>query len=73
MSSQEITQLSDGAGITTVIGSVFLFIIDKLDAASINQWLILTTSFGGLIWLIFKIKGQYLDNKLKQKQLNKNK
>jgi hypothetical protein len=70
MSSQELTQLSDGAGATTVLGSVFLFIVDKIDAADINQWLILATSFGGLVWLCFKIRGQYLDNKIKEQQLN---
>jgi hypothetical protein len=51
--------------------SVMMFIWDRLNVVDINQWLITVTSIGGIVWVVFKIRGQYLDNKLKQRELDK--
>jgi hypothetical protein len=51
--------------------SVMMFVSDRLDVVNINQWLITVTSIGGIVWIAYKIRGQYLDNKLKQRELDK--
>lgn len=70
--SNEVEAAADSVGFTTTIMSVMMFVWDKLDVITINQWLITVTSIGGIIWVVFKIRGQYLDNKLKERELDKN-
>jgi hypothetical protein len=69
--SNEAEAAADSLGATTTIMSVMMFIWDRLNVVDINQWLITVTSIGGIVWVIFKIRGQYLDNKLKQRELDK--
>jgi hypothetical protein len=69
--SNEVEAAADSVGFTTTIMSVMMFIWDRLNVVDINQWLITVTSIGGIVWVIFKIRGQYLDNKLKQRELDK--
>jgi hypothetical protein len=69
--SNEAEAVTDSLGATTTFMSVMMFIWDRLNVVDINQWLITVTSIGGIVWVIFKIRGQYLDNKLKQRQLDK--
>jgi hypothetical protein len=69
--SNEAEAAADSIGATTTLMSVMMFIWDKLNVVDINQWLITVTSIGGIVWVVFKIRGQYLDNKLKQRQLDK--
>jgi hypothetical protein len=69
--SNEAEALTDSVGATTTFMSVIMFIWDRLNVVDINQWLITVTSIGGIVWVIFKIRGQYLDNKLKQRELDK--
>jgi hypothetical protein len=69
--SNEAEAAADSLGFTTTIMSVMMFIWDRLNVVDINQWLITVTSIGGIVWVVFKIRGQYLDNKLKQRELDK--
>jgi hypothetical protein len=69
--SNEAEALTDSVGATTTFMSVIMFIWDRLNVVDINQWLITVTSIGGIVWVVFKIRGQYLDNKLKQRELDK--
>jgi hypothetical protein len=69
--SNEAEALTDSVGATTTLMSVMMFIWDRLNVVDINQWLITVTSIGGIVWVVFKIRGQYLDNKLKQRELDK--
>jgi hypothetical protein len=69
--SNEAEAVTDSLGATTTFMSVMMFIWDRLNVVDINQWLITVTSIGGIVWVIFKIRGQYLDNKLKQRELDK--
>jgi hypothetical protein len=69
--SNEAEAAADSIGATTTLMSVMMFIWDRLNVVDINQWLITVTSIGGIVWVVFKIRGQYLDNKLKQRQLDK--
>lgn len=69
--SNEVEAAADSVGATTTIMSVMMFIWDRLNVVDINQWLITVTSIGGIVWVVFKIRGQYLDNKLKQRELDK--
>ena len=70
--SNEVEAAADSIGFSTTIMSVMMFVSDRLDVVNINQWLITVTSIGGIVWLGYKIRGQYLDNKLKQRELDKN-
>jgi len=69
--SNEVEAAADSIGATTTIMSVMMFVWDRLNVVDINQWLITVTSIGGIVWVVFKIRGQYLDNKLKQRELDK--
>lgn len=69
--SVEVKNIIDGGGFGTAIMSIYLFIADKLNVVNINQWLITITSIGGIIWIAYRIRGQYLDNKLKERELDK--
>jgi hypothetical protein len=69
--SNEAEAVTDSLGATTTFMSVIMFIWDRLNVVDINQWLITVTSIGGIVWVVFKIRGQYLDNKLKQRELDK--
>jgi hypothetical protein len=69
--SNEAEAAADSIGATTTLMSVMMFIWDRLNVVDINQWLITVTSIGGIVWVVFKIRGQYLDNKLKQRELDK--
>ena len=70
--SNEVEAAADSIGLSTALMSVTMFISDRLNVVDINQWLITVTSLGGIVWLAYKIRGQYLDNKLKQRELDKN-
>jgi hypothetical protein len=69
--SNEAEAVTDSLGATTTFMSVIMFIWDRLNVVDINQWLITVTSIGGIVWVVFKIRWQYLDNKLKQRELDK--
>lgn len=69
--SNEVEAAADSIGLSTALMSVMMFVSDRLDVVNINQWLITVTSIGGIVWIVYKIRGQYLDNKLKQRQLDK--
>lgn len=69
--SNEVSEALDGGGFGTAIMSVFLFIADRLSILDINQYLITITSVCGIIWAILKIRGSYLDIKLKNRDLKK--
>jgi len=69
--SSEVKGVLDGGGFGTAIMSSFLFIADRLSILDVNQYLIAITSVCGIIWVISKIRGQRIDNKLKQKELDK--
>ena len=70
--SGEVKDIIDGGGFGTAIMSIYLFIADKLSIVDVNQYLISITSICGIVWVISKIRGQRIDNKLKQIELNKN-
>ena len=70
--SNEVEAAADSIGLSTALMSVMMFVSDRLNVVNINQWLITVTSIGGIVWVVFKIRGQYLDNKLKQRELDKN-
>jgi hypothetical protein len=69
--SGEVKNVIDGGGFGTAIMSVYLFIADNLSIVDVNQYLITITSVCGIVWVVSKIRGQYLDNKLKQRELDK--
>ena len=69
--SGEVKDIIDGGGFGTAIMSVVLFVADKLSILDINQYLITITSACGIVWVILKIKGSYLDNKLKKLDIKK--
>ena len=69
--SNELKDIIDGSGFGTAIMSINLFIADRLNIVNVNQYLIAITSICGIIWVISKIRGQRLDNKLKQRELDK--
>lgn len=69
--SSEVKDIIDGGGFGTAIMSIYLFIADKLSIVDVNQYLISITSICGIVWVVSKIRGQYLDNKLKQRELDK--
>jgi hypothetical protein len=68
--SGEVKDIIDGGGFGTAIMSINLFIADKLSILDVNQYLISITSICGIVWGVSKIRGQYLDNKLKQRELD---
>jgi len=68
--SGEVKDIIDGGGFGTAIMSIYLFIADKLSIVDVNQYLISITSICGIVWVVSKIRGQYLDNKLKQRELD---
>lgn len=68
--SNELKDIIDGSGFGTAIMSINLFIADRLNIVNVNQYLIAITSICGIIWVISKIRGQRLDNKLKQRELD---
>lgn len=68
--SNEVSEALDGGGFGTAIMSVFLFIADRLSILDVNQYLIAITTACGIVWVVSKIRGQRLDNKLKQKELD---
>ena len=70
--NSEVEAAADSIGFSTALMSVMMFVSDRFDVVNINQWLITITSLGGIVWLAYKIRGQYLDNKLKQRELDKN-
>ena len=70
--NSEVEAAADSIGFSTALMSVTMFVSDRFDVVNINQWLITITSLGGIVWLAYKIRGQYLDNKLKQRELDKN-
>jgi hypothetical protein len=69
--SGEVKDVIDGGGFGTAIMSIYLFIADKLSIVDVNQYLIAITSICGIVWVVFKIRGQRIDNKLKQRELDK--
>ena len=68
--SGEVKDVIDGGGFGTAIMSVYLFIADKLSIVDVNQYLISITSICGIVWVVSKIRGQRIDNKLKQRELD---
>ena len=69
--SNEVEAATDSIGLSTTIMSVTMFVSDRLNVVNINQWLITITSIGGIVWIAYRIRGQYLDNKLKERELDK--
>ena len=67
----EVEAATDSIGLSTTIMSVTMFVSDRLNVVNINQWLITITSIGGIVWIAYRIRGQYLDNKLKERELDK--
>lgn len=68
--SGEVKDIIDGGGFGTAIMSINLFIADKLSIVDVNQYLISITSICGIVWVVSKIRGQRIDNKLKQRELD---
>jgi hypothetical protein len=68
--SGEVKDVIDGGGFGTAIMSIYLFIADKLSIVDVNQYLISITSICGIVWVVSKIRGQRIDNKLKQRELD---
>ncbi len=66
-----VDNIQDVGGISTVFTSVLLYTINKVNLANINDGIVLLTALAGLIWIIYKIVGQRLDNKIKRKELEK--
>ncbi len=63
--------IQDAGGSGSLITGALLYAINRIHLADINDLLIILTTLGGLIWLVFKIRGTMLDNKIKKKQLEK--
>lgn len=69
--SSEVSGVLDGGGFGTAIMSIVLFVADQLSVLDVNQYLITITSACGIVWIILKIRGSYLDNKLKKLDIKK--
>ena len=63
--------IQDAGGGGSLLTGAFLYVINKIHLADINDLLIIATSLVGLVWVCFKIKGTILDNKIKKKTLEK--
>jgi threonine/homoserine efflux transporter RhtA len=63
-------EAADVGGAGSLITGVILFIVDKVQLADINDILVTITTLGGAIWMVYKIVGQRMDNKIKKKKLD---
>lgn len=63
--------IQDAGGVATTATGSLLYIMDKVQIAQVNDWIVAVTSTAGLIWVIYKILGQRLDNKIKRREYEK--
>jgi len=61
-------KLEDAGGLVTTITGAMLWIIDTINIADVNNYIVAVTSLVGMVWVIYKVIGQRLDNKIKRKQ-----
>jgi len=61
-------RLEDAGGLVTTITGAMLWIIDTINIADVNNYIVAVTSLVGMVWVIYKVIGQRLDNKIKRKQ-----
>ena len=66
-----INGAADASGAGSLITGTFLFIVDKVHLFNVNDFLVGLTTLGGLVWMIYKIIGQRLDNRIKRQELEK--
>lgn len=66
-----INGAADTAGGGSLITGTFLFILDKVHLLNVNDLLVGLTTLGGLVWMVYKIIGQRLDNRIKRQELEK--
>lgn len=66
-----INGVADASGAGSLITGTFLFIVDKVHLFNVNDFLVGLTTLGGLVWMVYKIIGQRLDNRIKKQELEK--
>ena len=66
-----INGVADASGAGSLITGTFLFIVDKVHLFNVNDFLVGLTTLGGLVWMVYKIIGQRLDNRIKRQELEK--
>lgn len=66
-----INGAADAGGASSLITGTFLFIADKVHLLNVNDFLVGLTTLGGLVWMVYKIIGQRLDNRIKRQELEK--
>lgn len=61
-------RLEDAGGLVTTITGAMLWAIDTINIADVNNYIVAVTSLVGMVWVVYKVIGQRLDNKIKRKQ-----
>lgn len=69
----ETNSAVDAGGTGSVVTSSFLYIVDHLSLADVNQFVITVTSIVGLFYLGFKLRGQITKNKREKLEYDKEK
>ena len=62
--------VADAGGAGSLFAGALLYIINAIQLADINDFLVTITTLGGAVWMVYKISGQRLDNKIKQNKLD---
>lgn len=65
--------LVDTGGASSLLTGTLLYIIDNINLYNVNDYLVTVTTLGGAIWMVYKVIGQRLDNKIKRNELERNK
>ncbi len=69
--SQENQDITNIGGAIATAASAVMWSLDNLSITDVNNILITVTTLIGIVWMVLRARGQYLDNKIKNKELNK--
>ena len=72
------TAMQDVGGGGSLLTGAILYVINEIQLADINDFIIIMTALAGFVWIIYRVigqrltnKGTELDNKIKRKQIEK--
>lgn len=65
------TAMQDVGGGGSLLTGAILYVINEIQLAHINDFIIILTALAGFVWVVYRIIGQRLDNKIKRKQIEK--
>jgi len=72
MQQQVLESAMDGAGYTTIAGTIIMTGLEWFSGVTINETLHVFASIGGIVFVWYKVKSISIDIKLKKQQHKKN-